>query len=127
MLFNSYLFILIYLPVTVAGYFLLAKRSATFAAGWLCLASLFFYGWWDYRYLPLLLGSICFNYWCGLRINAAIGPSRKCWLTGAITANARAIVRIVTDMGAYEQNKQDVINHCLGAGLVNIEQSAGNR
>lgn len=44
-----------------------------------------------------------------------------------ITANARAIVRIVTDAGAYEQNKQDVINHCMGTGLVNIEQSAGNR
>lgn len=44
-----------------------------------------------------------------------------------ITANARAIVRIVTDAGAYEQNKQDVINHCMGTGLVNIEQSPGNR
>ena len=45
----------------------------------------------------------------------------------SITANARAIVRVVTETGAYEQNKQDVINYCLGAGLVNIEQSAGNR
>ena len=45
----------------------------------------------------------------------------------AITGDARANVKIVTDAGAYEQNKQDVINHCLGAGLVNIEQSAGNR
>lgn len=44
-----------------------------------------------------------------------------------ITANARAIVRVVTEVGASEQNKQEVINHCMGAGLVNIEQSAGNR
>lgn len=44
-----------------------------------------------------------------------------------LTGNARAIVKIVTDAGANEQNKQDVINQCVGAGLVNIEQSAGNR
>lgn len=44
-----------------------------------------------------------------------------------LTGNARAIVKIATDPGADEQNKQDVINQCVGAGLVNIEQSAGNR
>jgi hypothetical protein len=44
-----------------------------------------------------------------------------------ITGNARANVRIVTDPGAYEQNKQNVIDLCLGVGLVNIQTSAANR
>jgi hypothetical protein len=29
---------------------------------WLCLASLFFYGYWKIEYVPLLLFSIGFNY-----------------------------------------------------------------
>ena len=37
------------LPVTLAGYFLLGRTSQTWAAAWLAAASLFFYGWWDYR------------------------------------------------------------------------------
>ena len=61
MLFNSYAFLFAFLPVALVGYFLLGRRSITLAAGWLALASLFFYGWWDARYLPLLIGSILFN------------------------------------------------------------------
>lgn len=57
------------------------------AAGWLLVASLFFYGWWDYRYLPLLTGSICFNYWCSGCIRSAGDKARMRWLTGAVAAN----------------------------------------
>jgi hypothetical protein len=57
MLFNSFtfLFLFLFLPVTAIGYFLLARRSHVRAAGWLALASLTFYGWWSYYYIPLLL------------------------------------------------------------------------
>ncbi|MBK7900548.1 MAG: MBOAT family protein [Azonexus sp.] len=65
MLFNSYEFLLVYLPLTLAGYFALGRRSATAAATWLAIASLAFYGWWDVRYLPLLGASIAFNYLMG--------------------------------------------------------------
>lgn len=43
MLFNSYGFLFVFFPVTVFGYFLLARRSAFLAAGWLATASIFFY------------------------------------------------------------------------------------
>jgi hypothetical protein len=46
-LFNSHEFIFVYVPVVLAGFFLIAKLSPRFAAAWLCLASLFFYGWWN--------------------------------------------------------------------------------
>ncbi len=88
MLFNSFSFLLLFLPLTVAGFFLLARRSEFAAAVWLALASLAFYGWWDIRYIPLLLASICANYACGWRIgHAADMRRRKRWLTGAIAAN----------------------------------------
>jgi D-alanyl-lipoteichoic acid acyltransferase DltB (MBOAT superfamily) len=66
MLFNSLLFVLAFLPAAFAGYFLLNRLRMTLAANaWLLFASLFFYGWWNVRYLPLILGSILFNYTIG--------------------------------------------------------------
>ncbi len=87
MIFNSFSFIFAFLPITLTGYFLLSRKSTQWAAVWLTLASLLFYSWWDYHYLPLLLGSILFNYWTGWRIAHAIQPSRKRWLILAITVN----------------------------------------
>jgi len=65
MLFNSYSFLFAYLPLTLLGFFSLARVSRLYAAAWLAAASIFFYGWWDIRYVPLLLGSIFFNYLIG--------------------------------------------------------------
>ena len=63
MLFNSYIFLLVFLPITLFGcYYLARRRDTALVSSWLVLASLVFYGWWDFRYLPLLIGSISFNY-----------------------------------------------------------------
>lgn len=42
------------------------------ASLWLAAASLFFYGWWDVRFVGLLLGSILFNYSAGYLIGQAV-------------------------------------------------------
>jgi len=66
MLFNSFEFILLFLPLTLIVYFVLLRQRLTIAAkSWLLFASLFFYSWWDVKYLPLILGSILFNYTVG--------------------------------------------------------------
>jgi len=66
MLFNSYFFIFVFLPVTLAVFFALGKRGERRAAvAWLVTASLFFYGWWNPAYLGLIVGSILFNYTAG--------------------------------------------------------------
>jgi len=66
MLFNSYQFIFLFLPVTLAVYFLLNKYRLTVASNaWLLLTSLVFYSWWNIKYLPLILVSILFNYTVG--------------------------------------------------------------
>lgn len=78
MLFNSYSFIFAFLPVTLLGYFLLGKyKEGRLANAWLAAASLFFYGYWDIRFLPLLLGSIVVNYFLGGRIAAAQAAGGK--------------------------------------------------
>jgi alginate O-acetyltransferase complex protein AlgI len=63
MLFNSYEFIFIFLPVSFFIYFYLNHKRLTIASKiWLVLTSLFFYSWWNIVYLPLILASVFFNY-----------------------------------------------------------------
>jgi D-alanyl-lipoteichoic acid acyltransferase DltB (MBOAT superfamily) len=61
MLFNSYDYLLWFLPGTLVVFFLLGRRPQA-AQAWLTVASLFFYGWWNPWHLPLILGSIAFNF-----------------------------------------------------------------
>jgi alginate O-acetyltransferase complex protein AlgI len=70
MLFNSYEFIFIFLPIVLFGFHFIGKHCRhRVAIAWLVGASLFFYGWWNPAYLGLLLFSIIFNYSCGTSIN----------------------------------------------------------
>lgn len=89
MLFNSYIFILLFLPVTMLGYYALAGRGMHRPAiTWLIGASLVFYGWWSPPYLILLCGSVLVNYWLGERINQYDDDRlRKRWMIGGIAFN----------------------------------------
>jgi alginate O-acetyltransferase complex protein AlgI len=69
MLFNSYAFLFAFLPAALIGFYFFARRDHRVAAGWLAVASLVFYGYWDVRYVPLLCASILFNYLVGLAIS----------------------------------------------------------
>lgn len=84
MLFNSLSFIVLFLPITTVGFFLLARRGQTWAALWLAAASLFFYGWWSVEYIPLLLASITGNYLLGHKL---VGSARRRWLVLGVTGN----------------------------------------
>ena len=58
MLFHAFEFVLVFLPATFALFLLLERTGNTrFTVPLLTLASLVFYGWWDWRYLALLVGS----------------------------------------------------------------------
>jgi D-alanyl-lipoteichoic acid acyltransferase DltB (MBOAT superfamily) len=80
-LFNSYPFVFAFLPAVLLG-FALCTRWAAKETTMLFLigASLVFYGWWNWRYLFLLLSSMTFNYaWAALlrRRAAAGGPGGR--------------------------------------------------
>lgn len=63
MLFNSYIFILLFFPLCLAGFYLLEKRRKAEAAKlWLTGFSLWFYGYFNLYYLGIMVGSIAFNY-----------------------------------------------------------------
>lgn len=63
MLFNSFAYIILFLPLVLILYFVIGKyANHTWAKVFLVSASLFFYGWWEPIYLYLLGASIITNY-----------------------------------------------------------------
>ncbi len=92
MLFNSPEFILGFLPVALGGFFLLGRLAGARAALlWLIAASLFFYGWWNPKFVLLLAGSILANYAFSQHILhlilAARQPQARRWLIAGVTFN----------------------------------------
>jgi D-alanyl-lipoteichoic acid acyltransferase DltB (MBOAT superfamily) len=92
MLFNSYVFIFAFLPLTLAVFYLLGAyaRRADVAIIWLVLASLLFYGWWNPRYLVLIIASMMFNYWVGMSLSRSLDSGaghRRILLAFGVGAN----------------------------------------
>lgn len=70
MLFNSYEFIFLFLPITLVIYFLLNKFNKNMLAkAWLVIASLYFYSYFNKSYLILIVVSILVNYFIGTELN----------------------------------------------------------
>jgi len=89
-LFNSYTFIFVFLPITLIVFFSLAKfRLIGLATAGLVVASLVFYANWNVAYLPLLLISIGSNYFIGKTIEGIKpeSPEAKKWLIIGICFN----------------------------------------
>ncbi len=96
MLFNSYEFLLIFLPLTATGFFALSALGyLRSAATWLALASIVFYGYWSPSYVPLLLASIAGNLLAARAILHYRASQRfslaKTTLTLAVIANLGAL------------------------------------
>jgi alginate O-acetyltransferase complex protein AlgI len=88
MLFNSYEFLFLFLPVVFAGFFWLARFGHNVSALWLAFASLFFYGWWSPKYVGLLLVSVVINYGLAYVIGHKHGRAHaKTILVFSIAAN----------------------------------------
>ena len=62
MLFNSYEFIFGFLPLTLAGFFVLGRFSRDAALVWLIVASLLFYAWWRPLNVLIIAPSILINF-----------------------------------------------------------------
>jgi alginate O-acetyltransferase complex protein AlgI len=70
MLFNSYEFIFLFLPITLIIFWQIGSRGHhQLAITWLVAASLVFYGWGNVSYLSLLLASVVFNYYIGISLS----------------------------------------------------------
>jgi alginate O-acetyltransferase complex protein AlgI len=78
MLFNSYPFIFLFLPIVLAGYFWLGRSSNLAPVWFLALASLIFYSVSNWQFVGLLLASVAFNYFIGwLLITKQLGSTTR--------------------------------------------------
>src|SRR5436309_15553644 len=84
MLFDSPIYFVFLIPVVLAYWRLTHRKQKVF----LLLASYFFYGWWDWRFLALMAGSTTMDFLIAQQIAAApSGRTRKQWFVFSIVLN----------------------------------------
>src|SRR5258707_9523106 len=84
MLFDSPAYFLFLIPVVLL-YWRLSHRAQNI---FLLLASYFFYGWWDWRFLALMIGSTGVDFLIAQKIGPGRSdPSRKKWLVFSLVLN----------------------------------------
>ena len=79
MLFNSFEFLLVFLPITVLLFYLVGSTSRSLAIRWLIVASLLFYGAWRPVNVLIIAPSIAINFVLAsvlLRLRKEKGPNR---------------------------------------------------
>lgn len=89
MLFNSFPFLFVFLPIAYFGAFLMFRsRHYNGALAFLVLCSLFFYGFWNPRHLWVIVVSVLINYAIGGLIHRGEGGrSRRLYLVAGVVFN----------------------------------------
>ena len=86
MLFNSYVFVLLFLPVVTIAWWTCGNTKLRLLL--LTIASYIFYGYWDYRFTLLMLWTAALDYLVGQQIYATQEPSnRRAWVGVSIVCN----------------------------------------
>jgi len=88
MLFNSPIFLLLFLPFSLIGWYTFKTLKGRLI--FLTAASSVFYGYWDVRFVLLMYFSICLDYFCGRMIYKKGGESKakaKRWVILSIALN----------------------------------------
>jgi alginate O-acetyltransferase complex protein AlgI len=86
MLFNSYIFLFVFLPIVLTAWWTIRDNRLRLLA--LTVASYYFYAWWDWRFLPLMIASTNVDYLAGKKISESDDPViRKRWLVCSLGFN----------------------------------------
>jgi D-alanyl-lipoteichoic acid acyltransferase DltB (MBOAT superfamily) len=110
MLFNSPEFIFLFLPIALVAYYLLFSANRPILnVAWLVITSMFFYSYWNIAFVPILVGSLLFNFGMGLTLSRR---PRKWLLVCAIGANV-----VLLGWFKYAGFLVDNINWAFGAGI----------
>lgn len=79
MLFNSIDFA-VFLPIVFGIYWFLFQKNLRIQNAFLVLVSYIFYGWWDWRFLILLLISTLIDFGIGLMLTKEESRSKRLWI-----------------------------------------------
>lgn len=112
MLFNSYIFWLFFLTVAAVYRFLDHRRRNLF----LVLASYFFYGYWDWRFLGLIAASTFVDFIAARRIDEAARASRRRgWLLISLIVNF-GLLAVFKYLGFFVGEFNDLMDS-IGGGM----------
>ena len=79
---------LIFLPVVFLLYWIVCRKNKNLQNGLIVLASLFFYGFWDWRFLGLLLVTAFSTFFAGMLLNHVTNDRKRWWISfGTIVLN----------------------------------------
>lgn len=85
MLFNSYIFIFLFLPLALIGYYVLNRLGRNmYAKVFLLVMSLWFYGYFNYTYLAVIISSIAVNYAVVYIMRRYPGRKKFCLAAGLV-------------------------------------------
>jgi alginate O-acetyltransferase complex protein AlgI len=118
MLFNSFAFLLVFLPLALVAHAAVERYQPQLRLLLLTLLSFAFYGYWDWRFIPLLGLSILINWLIAqsfLKTRAA-GAEQGWIIIAAIAANL-----FVLGVFKYTGFLVDMLNGATGAGLIRPE------
>jgi alginate O-acetyltransferase complex protein AlgI len=92
MLFNSFVFILCFLPATLGLCQWFSRFGGRSACGFLLVASIYFYAAGHASSLPMLAASLAWNFWVGRTLcRLENSAARKAWLVAGVTLNLGAL------------------------------------
>ena len=135
MLFNSFPFLFLFLPISIGGFFAASAAGRATGRAWLVFASLAFYTWWHPAFTVLLLISIAFNYGCGRLLLAGAGRdsgrTQGALLAAALACNlgalfyykyAYAVVAGLAGFGVIQSGWMDAVLLPLGISFFTFTQ-----
>lgn len=108
MVFSSLIFLWLFMPVVLVGYYIVPDRFKNF---FLLLVSLFFYAWGEPVYVLLMLASILINWLLGILMDGST-RGKKLILTADIIINIGLLV-VFKYLGFLAQT----INACFGTAI----------
>ena len=79
MLFNSIEFA-IFLPIVFLFYWFIVNKNLKHQNIFLLITSYIFYGWWDWRFLSLIIFSSAIDYWVGVSLENQQDKTKRKWL-----------------------------------------------
>ena len=113
MLFNSGVFLLYFLPLVLVGYQIVARSGRRGVIGFLALASILFYSWWNWHFVYVLISSMLINFCISRFIAASAEPGRKkAWLIAGIIINLTAL--------CYYKYLSHILTLFTGAGWTHV-------
>ena len=114
MLFNSYAFLFGFLPVVLVGWWGLSRWKQPRLA-FLTVASWFFYAWWNWRFLPVLIGATSVDYVAGHWIARTESEARRrALLVASLSTNIGILVYF--KCSGFFFSSLDGIGSALGLG-----------